>query len=201
MPIFLKQNNFSSTPEGEYSPEGYLEEKRNGDRLPNGAKPLKRLTAKHKQIILMHLSGLSNNQIAVDSNRSVVSISRILNDPLSRAEISRLLEDVEREFEALYPKSVERLREAMDAQTLANTPAYATRLKAIDIYYRACGKYREGDTGGESAEDVIQRMLANPLVQVNINTEQTSPKSLGHTFEGELENPSEEPSNGDSNPN
>jgi len=154
----------------EYSPEEYLEEKRNGSRLPNGAMPLKRLTAKHKQIILMHLSGLSNNEIALASGRTPVSISRILHDPLAEPEISRLLKDTEKEFEALYPKSVERLREAMDAETLAKTPAYTTRLKAVDIYFRASGKYQDADTGKETAEDVIQRILQNPLVQVNINT-------------------------------
>ncbi len=146
-----------------------MEEKANGDRLPNGVKPLKRLTAQHKQMILSHLAGVSNNQISEEYGRTPVSVSRILRDPLALTEISNLLEDVEKEFQALYPKSVERLREAMDATTIANTPAHTTRLKAIDILYRANGKYRDADSGAESAEDVIERILANPLVQININ--------------------------------
>jgi len=167
----------------------YLEEKKNGARLPNGAKLLKRLTAQHKQMILSHLSGVSNNDIAELYKRTAVSVSRILNDPLALAEISNLLEDVEKEFQALYPKSVERLREAMDAETLAKTPAHTTRLKAIDIYYRANGKYRDADSGAESAEDVIARILANPLVQININAPSKDTPVVdpfNEAFEGEL---------------
>lgn len=150
-------------------PSKYEEEKKNGTRRPNGATFLKRLTAKHKEMIKMHLSGLTNNNIAEAANRSYSSVSLLLSDPLALAEISRLLEDTEKEFQALYPKSVECIRDAMEANTIANTPAHTTRLKAVDIYYRANGKYRDADSGAESAEDVIERILALPAIQVNIN--------------------------------
>ncbi len=150
-------------------PSRYEEEKKNGERRSNGAKLLKKLTAKHKEMIKMHLSGLSNNDIAEVAHRTYSSVSLLLSDPLALTEISRLLEDTEKEFQALFPKSVQCVREAMEATTLANTPAHTTRLKAVDIYYRANGKYRDADSGAESAEDVIQRILSLPAIQITIN--------------------------------
>ncbi len=170
----------------------YLEEKVNGDRLPNGAKPLKKLKAKHKEMIKLHLSGISNNEIAEASGVTVSRCSLILSDPLSLAEIGRLLKDTEREFQALYPKAVERLRGALDADTIGGLPAHATRLKAVDTYFRASGKYKDAERSGDTAEDVIERILANPLLQVNINvpgaarTEVQMPASDDGILEGEL---------------
>ena len=174
-PNFLSQTPVQEPPQSPpstHSNAAYLEEKRNGSRLPNGAKPLKRLNAQHKEILKMHLSGLSNNEISEQSGKTFVSISRIINDPLARAEIDRLLQDTQHEFTALYSKSIGRLREAMDAETMGKLPAHTTRLKAVDIYFKASGKYVDNAHVGETAEDVIARILANPLIQVNINTTQ-----------------------------
>jgi hypothetical protein len=175
----------------DYDRQQYLEEKKNGDRLPNGAKPLKRLTEKHRKILRLHLAGIPNQLIAESLGASEVTISRILHDPLGVKEIAKYGKDKELEFEALYGKTVDALRDALDAKTLANTPAHTTRLKAVDIFYKASGKYKDAEDSAESAEDVIQRILRNPLVQINVNSDPQKVEKSHRVFDGELDGSSD----------
>lgn len=173
-----------------YDPEAarvqYQLEKENGHRLPNGAKPLKKLTKKHKQMIQLHLEGMSNNDIAEGVGMTPSRVSIILNDPLARAWAQSQMQDFELEFQALFPKTVGVIRDALGAETQGGAPAFATRLKAADLYYKASGRYKDAEEKGETAEDVIQRILANPLVQINIESPAET-KRVGRTFDGELE--------------
>lgn len=151
-----------------YDSVKYLMEKARGDRLPNGLKPLKRLTTRHRAILQLHMLGIKGVDIAEHFHVRNTLVSRIINDPLGieYLQMKSRLDDAR--FKALYGNAVDVVRDGMaPKETMTN------RLRAANIYMER--KDRLDDKHGkkdESAEDVIQRILEDPTVIANLSLTQ-----------------------------
>lgn len=140
----------------------YEVEKANGTRLPNGARPLKKLKPRHLQVIRLHLEGLPNRRVAQQLGMTDSQVSLILSDPLTRPILARASEQWDLEFDALYGLHLDALREGLQSGDVRD------RIRAASVYGRERLERRKQDTGGsESAEDVIARML-QLNIQVNV---------------------------------
>lgn len=148
-----------------YSPAKYQAEKALGTRASSGASHLKQLSPIHYTIIAFHLEGKSNNAIALLVKKSYITITKVLNDPLAMDIIEQAYQGNDKRFRALYGKAVDTIDESMEKSQPMNI-----RLRGADTYLKAHGKFDKDDgTAGESAEDVIARIL-QMNIQVNVNT-------------------------------
>jgi hypothetical protein len=146
-----------------------LVEKVVGARRENGALKLKRLTARHLRIIGAHLSGLSIEQVAAEQRVTISTVSRVLNDPLAKTLLDRVYKSREEELHALAGQAVAAVRDGLD-----KGQGVTTRLRAVKTYAQLREVLLPKGVVQESAEDVIQRMLAkgtiiNGDVNVQVN--------------------------------
>lgn len=146
----------------QYDPEQYQFDKITGKRTSKRT-PLKRLKAYHRNIIALHLRGMSNRDISTITGINESNISGIINDKLSQEIIQNYIEGVDRELEALAPMAVDAIRGALGSND-ANV-----QLKAADKFFKATGRYAKAEKGGDSAEDVLARALAR-VAQENAST-------------------------------
>lgn len=143
-----------------YMPEHYELEKLSGERLPNGAKPLRKLSPRHIELVKAHLDGVPNKDLARMFNMTESTVSRILNDPLVIELRKQHFENVGAEFDALYQKAVAAIRDG-----LSEAEPAGTRLKAAQLWFERARERSVTET--ETAEDVAKRLIA---IQLNINT-------------------------------
>ncbi|MHC4474103.1 MAG: hypothetical protein ACYTEL_00560 [Planctomycetota bacterium] len=115
---------------------------------------LKRLNARHKKAIYLHLQGCKLDEISEKTGLTPWWISRILNSDLAQQEIVKHHEFFDLEFKSLYARSIETIREGL------RHPDINVRLKAADKYFKAHGKYLKRCMRDETTEDVIQRIEA-----------------------------------------
>tara|TARA_Y100000310_G_C20584992_1_gene764925 strand:- start:310 stop:840 length:531 start_codon:yes stop_codon:yes gene_type:complete len=131
----------------------YEKDKRLGTRMVNGTKPLKKLRPVHRKIIGMHLAGFANCEIAEVVSMSQSRISTLLTDPLLLEIIEQGHDAADKELRALTPKAIHVLRTAMDSGD------YKHSLRAAEDVLRTQGKFDKVSEEGQTAEDVIQRIL------------------------------------------
>lgn len=137
-----------------YDPEQYQWGKVIGKRLPTGQQKLRKLTARHKNVIALHLRSLSNRDIAFITGLAEGVVGNILRDPLSQEVISNYLEGIEQELLSLTPMAIDALRSGLGDGSVK------TRLNAADKFFRATGRYAQSEKAGDTAEDVLARALA-----------------------------------------
>lgn len=133
-----------------YDVAQYQAEKAQGQRLPNGAKPLGKLTGKHLRIVNLHMAGLKGGEIAAALNLTPSRVSIILNDPLTQAEIGKRFVETDRE---MFARATKKIDESMDN----SDPAIA--LRAAEMVWRSRGKFEKKEVDRPTAEDVVTRML------------------------------------------
>lgn len=109
-----------------------------------------------RRVVELHLQGLSNAQIAALTDYTVNSVYRILHHKDVIQVRQQLLDGVQQEFEALFSKTVNVIRNGLDdADPNVN-------LSAADKWLKANGKYK-GDKGtvinNITAEDVVMQIL------------------------------------------
>ena len=129
-----------------YDPEQYQFEKVIGKRLSSGSASLKRLSARHKNVIAMHLRCLSNRDIAFVTGMSEVNVGKILRDPLCQEIIGSYLDDMDGELLSLAPLAVDAVRSGLTSDDAK------VQLNAADKYFKATGKYAKAESGVETAE-------------------------------------------------
>ena len=137
-----------------YDRELYEYEKMIGKRLTSGKKPLKALSARHRQIIALHVQGYSNNSIATILDMSHIAVSHVLTDPLTQSVLSTFKESWVAELAALGALAVDAVREGLLSQDKG------VALRAADQFFKTQGTYKQdANAGNETAEDVISRVL------------------------------------------
>ena len=137
----------------------YDVEKVLGIRQPSGASKLKKLSPIHKQIIAMHLSGYSTEEVANNTGYSHSHVYKILSDPLAAALISSFSTRMDNELRAMEPLTISAMRDALESGDMKD------RLKAVDIFNKMAGHYikEEGassDFGGHTAESLVAQALS-----------------------------------------
>jgi hypothetical protein len=138
----------------EYDREVYTVEKLMGVRTKTGMMPVKRLTARHRQIISLHLQGYSNNTIASLLDLSAVNVCHILQDPKVKDILEQFHQSWMQELESLGGLAVDAVRGALLSED------HNISLKAADKYFRTQKMYtNEQEATKETAEDVISRAL------------------------------------------
>lgn len=143
----------------------YEAEKIYGMRRENGALKLKKLTRKHYEIIARHLAGQSGERIHNEMNLSVVTISRVLNDPLAQQVIKRSYKDRQSELDALAGMAIGAVR---DTLTVGST---SEKLAAVDKFTKLKQAIAPETNPAESAEDFAKAIITNAQnVQINIGT-------------------------------
>lgn len=109
----------------------------------------------HRHIIALHLSGYSAQEIADMVDRSYSFVSAVLRDPSVRQVIGNILEETDRELAALMPLVRESLRNVLQNGT------DASKVRAAEVVMKSQGKMGDDGRGGESAEDVVARIMAH----------------------------------------
>ncbi len=151
-------------------------------KLPNGMNPLKRLQPIHKHIIALHLQGMKNRDIQsflsqAGAEYTVVRISHIITDPLSRQVIDTFNDQVDQDLKTLEIQAVDVLKDAMTNGSMDQ------KLRGADKILRANGRFADKTTSAETAEDVIARVLelASQSMETVKEVVRTRPKMIDIT--------------------
>lgn len=128
-------------------------------------------------VLAMHLSGKSPKEIQKETGYSQAMYYRILSNPEVLAVRQQLLAQTQMEFEALYSKVVDNLREQL------NSKDPEIQLAAQQQFFKATGKYapKPSDPKGEqlSAEDLVTKLLQQQInIQVNVGGQPATPTQL-----------------------
>ena len=112
---------------------------------------------RYMAVLSHHLAGASARQISELTGYKLPTIYKILSDSRVVQIRQQLLKHTQEEFEALYPKVVQVLREELDSGD------HSIRLKASDQWLHASGRYKSdaaaGTTVNLTAEDVVFNIL------------------------------------------
>ncbi len=134
----------------------YQKEKLNGTRRSTGVRKLNRLSHRHLQILARHLDGESGETIAKVMNITVTTVSRILNDPLSKELLTRIYSDRQNEIDALAGSAIAVVRDG-----LTGDHSLREKLTAVDKFTKLRDSIGNEEGNVETAEDVIARMFKN----------------------------------------
>lgn len=144
----------------------YEAEKEQGLRRDDGSKNLTSLKLIHHKALKMHLAGNSNRVIAQRLQKTDATISRWLSDPLIVEILDKEYKANDARFKALYSKTIDVIEDSLNQ----DKHSIGVNLKGADMYLKAHKKYDpENAKAGDTAEDVIQRMI-NLNLQFNINS-------------------------------
>ena len=151
-----------------YKSPTYETEKRQGIRRANGARKLKKLSNRHLQILSMHLQGDSGETISTHMGITVITVSRVLNDPLCKNLLSRIYEDRQNELDALAGDAINAVR-----QGLQGDHSVREKLTAVDKFTKLKDSIGKEETSGKTAEDVVSEIfnrvsIQGSNVQINI---------------------------------
>lgn len=154
----------------------YEVEKMLGKRTETGALKLQKLKLKHLQLIKLQLQGLSLTQISEVTGHPISYLSTLFSDPLVKAEITKATEQLRDEFKTLRASANQAVREALQGGNAG------IKLRAAKLFYEIEGdKMVDPNTGKETAEDVIKRMLQiNQQINVGVTVTNT-PKGTSVT--------------------
>lgn len=107
-------------------------------------------------VLALHLAGKKLNEIKTETGYSAPMIYRILNHKTIQAVRQQLLDHTQQEFEALFSRVVENIREQL------NSKDDQVRLAAQQQWLKANGKFapkQAGQTISVTAEDVVFQIL------------------------------------------
>jgi hypothetical protein len=144
----------------------YAKEKRIGVRRANGARKLKKLSSRHMKIISLHLKGSSGEEIAQTIGCTVITVSRILNDPLAKDLLSRIYEDRRAEIDALAGDAIDVVR-----QGLQGDHSIREKLTAVDKFTKLKDSIGKTEDEQMTAEDVIQKLFNTMSVEGDLNVQ------------------------------
>ena len=116
-------------------------------------------------VLALHLSGKSPREVMEETGYSSAMYYKVLNHPTVQSVRQQLLDHTQQEFEALFSKVVENIRN----QLKSNDPQ--VQLAAQTQFFKATGKFqpKKGDEDKElTAEDIVSKIL-NINVQVNVD--------------------------------
>lgn len=117
---------------------------------------------RHQYVLALHLSGKKVPEISQLTGYKPVTIWTILKAKNVEYMRQQLLNQTSREFEALYEKVVDTIRDGL------GSPDLKIALEAADKWLKAHGKYGKsegGTTVNITAEDIVMNILNQGAVQ------------------------------------
>ena len=123
------------------------------------------VTHKHQYVLALHLAGRKPHEIQLETGYSIPRIYSILKEPNVVALRQQLLSSVSDEFEALFSKAVDVIRDGLDS------PDPKVRLDVCKEFMKAHPKFTKGKkTDDVTAEDVVAKILnIGGTVNVQVN--------------------------------
>lgn len=126
----------------------------------------KRLTPKHRQILSLYAQGMKREEIGNFCHCTPALVTMLARTDIGRAYLQSIEETMDQRLRALYSKTID----AIDDQ-LCNGRG-ADKIAAAKLQLQATGKLGTRQEETETAEDVIQRILALQINgDVNINVQ------------------------------
>ncbi len=125
---------------------------------------------RHQYVLALHLAGKKVSEIEQLTNYRPPTIYKILSQPNVIALRQQLLNHTEKEFEALFGKTVDAIREGLGCGDLK------IQLEAADKWLKAHGKYQksEGTQVNITAEDIVMNIL-NQKLEVSDGIQSANP--------------------------
>ena len=128
----------------------YHYEKFMGKRKKDGALKLASLKPEHKQYISAAINGMKGVEIADHFSVPVITVYRVLSDPLARSLIAEFEESLAEEFRRMFPMVSDAIRDGLES----GSPK--VKLLAADRWL----KIRKFIDGGENDEGTEKRSEA-----------------------------------------
>ncbi len=126
----------------------------------NGRKPVKELNERHKNIIALHLAGVSGVKIAAHLKVSAATVYGTLQDPLAKELITFFRTSLDEDLMALKGLSIDAIRDGL------NSSDKELRLKATDRWLKMTRKDEElGD--GRVSGNVIGEIRARFIIELS----------------------------------
>lgn len=165
----------------EYDQDQYAMEKELGIREASGKLRLTRLRPIHRTMILLYAEGKSIKSIAEEVDRSYINVWQIINDPLAKELISRSIQDAQEHLKQAQVKAITAVSEGLESVS------FEDQMKAVDRYVKLAEHLGIGEGANETAEDVVQRILASVNVQVNVGCDSNTEAAVTVGRSGERE--------------
>ncbi len=126
----------------------------------NGKKPFKQLNERHKNIVALHLSGVSGVKIAAHLNTSPATVYSVLQDPLAKELITFFRTALDEDLMALKGLTIDAIRDGL------NSADKELKLKATDRWLKMTSKDEElGD--GRVSGNVIGEIRARFIIELS----------------------------------
>lgn len=123
---------------------------------------LTKLKTKHKQIIVLHLSGLGTDDISDEVGMSPGYIRQVLKTDLAQSAIDDYFRHLDSEFDSLYVLAISAVRDALTSSDIE------LRLKAADKFFKNYGKRNAEQQGVETAEDFVRKIMEFRIVEERV---------------------------------
>lgn len=125
---------------------------------------------RHQYVLALHLAGRRVHEIEELTGYKPPTIYHILSEPNVLALRQQLLNHTSKEFEALFGKTVEAIRQGLDSADAK------IQLEAADKWLKAHGKYQksEGTQVNITAEDIVMNIL-NQKLEVSDGIQSANP--------------------------
>lgn len=156
-----------------YTTAQYIEEKEQGERRPNGIKPLRQLKVWHRTAIALHAAGVPGKDIASFVGKGQPTVSLVLSDPKSQAVLTKYRDMAKHDLYALYRKSLDTLDEVL------TDGSPSLKLRATKQVLEQFEKEGHSEGGSQTAEDVIAEIFRrSDSVTINLKPNQHPIKTI-----------------------
>lgn len=128
---------------------------------------LKKLSQKHKNIIALHLQGVSRADIGEFCGCTPEYVSMIIAQPIAKEYLRDVEKYLDARMQSLYGKTVDTIQAGLDGN------ATDTQLKAARLQLEATGKLKQDKDAAQTAEDVVAALLkaAGGVVAIGNNVQ------------------------------
>lgn len=115
--------------------------------------PFKRLKMTHRRVIALHIQGHSGAAIDRVLDKGAGYANRVLKNPTVQDVLADMYSAYDRELKALYPKTIDAMRSALE------DGSHADALRAADLWHKVNGTYKDEQTRENSAEDIARILI------------------------------------------
>lgn len=128
---------------------------------------LKKLSQKHKNIIALHVQGVSRVDIGTFCGCTPEYVSMILQQPLAKEYLRDVEKYLDARMQSLYGQTVDVIQKGLAGV------ATDTQLKAARLQMEATGKLKQDKDSAQTAEDVVSALLkaAGGVVAIGNNVQ------------------------------